>query len=408
MLQALKYVSPVMAGVDLYQNREKYLPAMKAVAQGGAKAFKYAAEHLPQMKEGYEQTRNLSTVLHYLKNHTVSYLPKEGGGAFSGETSDTIGYFFKSKGDAWSVLDPKYDKKDTDHIAALLRQVLVHTPNVDLMQVRVAQILTKQLIANCSRSLKPGFEIEIPVLNSKGVAELVNYRIDQKFDLGDGIPAFGFIDPNGVHPPLLIFRPTNLDIQYVDSVSSLVANLDPKGPAWKLYEAAKDEIDVWLQESTQDGQNKARVMGFSQGGILATYFLTYHSRYFSRKVTQPSFVLDGPGMPLNVAREWSGVQKKPHVWSFVNRGDLVPKMGSELIGRVFELSVPQKMSPIQSHKAMTSLAKRWEIKEVDKGKEKRSEIRKAFLGVQKLGSHKALPLIQEYLMPTLREFCIPV
>jgi hypothetical protein len=400
--QILTTLSPICMGVDIVKHPQKYGPALKMVLEHGSKAVKLVRDHLPKVTKVWQQYSDVSSALDHIRKGTPSYEAKRNGARFFGFTSEKIGYLYNQKGESWDLFNPKFDTSSPEHISGLLKQVFVHTESNDLLQLRVAQILAKILMGNCSRKLQKGFEIEIPVVNSANRRELVKYTIDTKFDLGKGIPAFGLVDPKGRHAPLLIFRPTNLEIQYVDSIFSLIANLNPKGPAHTEYTQSKSKIESWLKRVTNDGQNKARVMGYSQGGMLASYVLTYQSKWISASLDRPSFILDSPGLSFEVAKDWNRMQKKPHVWSFVMRGDLIPKLGNQLIGKVFEIETTEKMSAVQSHKAVASLARRWKIREVDVDEENRSDMRKSFAKVQKVATDTLYSLLQNYLASKLK------
>lgn len=397
VLSLLTTLSPICTGVDIIQHHHKYKPAVEMAIKYGSKAFRLVKEHLPKVVKAWQGYNEIAPVLEHLRKKTPHYMIKDRGGSFSGFTSEKIGYLYHKKGESWNLFDPKFDLKSPEHISGLLKQVFVHTENNELLQLRVAQILAKILIGNCSRRLQKGFEIEIPVVTSTNKRELVKYRIESKFDLGKGIPAFGFVDPQGIHAPLLIFRPTNLEVQYVDSIASLIANLNPKGAAYKEYTHSKLNIEKWLERVTNNGVNKARVLGFSQGGMLASYVLTYQSKWISSSIDRPSFILDGPGLSFEVSQDWNKLQKKPHVWTFVMRGDFIPKLGDQLIGKVFEIETREKLSAIESHLVVGSLAREWNIREVDRDQENRSEVRQSFGKVQQIATNQLYPLLRKYL-----------
>ncbi len=345
--------------------------------------------------------------LHLLEEGIRIYPQKEGGFYKQGETAEEIGQFFKPKfghlgPKEWDVLRNNYDLHNPQAILQLLNQVYKHTSDSNLLQIRSAQVLAKKLIPWCSDQITPGFEMEFPYVDELGKTSLVTYMLDEKIDLWHGIPAFGFVDIEGVAPPLLVFRSTNNRIGDEDGPASLIANFHPRGPAWKLYRNSKDRVDAWLKDNTKDGENKARIFGYSQGGTLASYFLTHHSEWVSQKPNEPSYILDAPGVFPELAEKWKSLSEQPNVEYYVHRGDLFPKIGSEMIGRAFEITNPEKISGYDSHTVLNLLAPKWTIREIDTEKEKKSNVRQIFSALHRNVGYAVYSLMKDTLLPMIR------
>lgn len=345
--------------------------------------------------------------LHLLEEGIKIYPQKEGGFSMPGRTAAEIGQFFKPKfgyvnTKEWDVLRNNYDLRNPQSILQLLNQVYKHTPDSNLLQIRSAQVVAKKLIPWCSDQITPGFEMEYPYVDELGNTRLVTYMLDEKIDLWHGIPAFGFVDIEGKAPPLMIFRSTNNQIGHEDGPASLIANFHPRGPAWKLYRNSKDRVDAWLKENTKNGANKARIIGYSQGGTLASYFLTHHSEWVSQKPNEPSYILDAPGVFSELAEKWKSLEKQPNVEYYVCRGDLFPKIGSEMIGRAFEVSIPDEISAYDSHTVLNLLAPKWTIREIDTEKEKSSNVRQVFSALHRNVGYAVYSLMKDTLLPMIR------
>jgi len=214
--------------------------------------------------------------------------------------------------------------------------------------------------------------------------------------------SFGFVDLEGKAPPLLVFRSTNNDIGGEDAPASLIANFHPRGPAWKLYRNSKDRVEAWLKKNTFNGENKARIIGYSQGGTLASYFLTHHSQWVSQKLNEPSYILDAPGVFSELAEKWKSLKEQPNVECYVCRGDLLPKIGSEMIGRAFEITIPEKISTYDSHTVLNLLAPSWTITEIDIEKEKKSNVRQILSALHRNVGYAVYSLMKDTLLPMIR------
>ncbi|MCH9634467.1 MAG: hypothetical protein S4CHLAM7_12190 [Chlamydiae bacterium] len=323
------------------------------------------------------QIKILRTVFNELGSQIISYEKKEGGFSKYVNTPSKISdYFVDGNISKRKVID------NVESTINLLKEIAHFTKDTYLLQLRFAQVLTKSLITNLSSHLYTGYTIEVPTVSETGKVTSCLYQLDHKFNLWEGVSAFGFVDPNHKNPPLLLFKGTKTYLKNEEAIPSLIANLHPKAPAWKLYKNSKDQIENWLKEKTQDGTTKARVFGYSQGGAVASYLLTYQHKWISKKANEPSFIFDTPAIPENVAKDWRSVKDKPFVESYISDGDLVPKIGVDMIGPVFVIKPSKMLSIFDAHTALTLLDTHLEIQEMDIEKEMKSNLRMVVSNIQ--------------------------
>ncbi|MCH9633179.1 MAG: hypothetical protein S4CHLAM6_15320 [Chlamydiae bacterium] len=345
-----------------------------------------------------------SAAFQAISGYAAQYKGSEDGFRDIGFTPSEIGKLFQKQhvsSNSWNVLKPAFDCKSIRDIQTVLRKIHEQIDNPKIMQVMTAQILSKVLVGKNAHFIGIGNTIEIPSIDANGNTKLVEYTFDKKFDLWKGIPAFGLVDIKGDAPPMLIFRSTNTDLEEIDTLPTLVANLHPKGPGWKIFSKSQEKVAGWLEEKNQLSQQKARTIGYSQGGILSSYFLTYHSDKFNKEENQPSFILDAPGVSNEIEKDWLGVEEKPYVETYINRGDIIPKVGDALIGRAFEVRIAQNLKGFDSHKALSFFAPQWEVVEISAHLEKQSISRNILSKMHKVASVTYTPL-KKLILPCLQ------
>lgn len=360
-----------------------------------------ALEALPGLSYLVKGYTEISHLLSYAKHHVIQYERLLDVPAIYKGAHKEIGSFFKNSEveGYWDIHDESFNTLTLHQISELLQKVYDHTEDKELFQAQVAQILSKKLVSGCWHELKEGFAVKIPILDEQGNKKWVQYLLDKKFDLWQDIPAFGFVDLEGKEAPMLIFRSTNPNTSFADSWPSILANLHPKGPAWKLYEESHQPIEDWLEKQS----HKVRLMGYSQGAALASYFLTYKSPWISQKEHEPCYLFDGPGISKKVFSDWKKLSSTPKVYHYLNRGDFVPKVGEGFIGKVYELSVPRPLSAIEAHRSMSLLSPVFRCSEVDVEKELYSKVRQVFSYLQMGTSHLLYPLLRKYIVPKIQK-----
>lgn len=236
----------------------------------------------------------------------------------------------------------------------LTQKILLEIHSADLpsrdRMIATAEILTKVL---AYRDLKMGSEIAIPSVDKRGNSLLMTYKIDTIIDLWYGMPAFGLLPKDqGKSAPILLFRGTDLSLGTARSWASVISDLNTSGPGLSTFEKAQDLIHTWLVKAAKSGQ-KTRVMGYSLGGVLSFYTLVYETDFINTNSHFPSVVFNSPGVSKSVLDKWLALAKASNFISFVNRGDLVSKIGL-LYGDVFELSTEQPLMPISAHVILMS------------------------------------------------------
>ena len=363
-----------------------------------------ATGSVPAFASLYLQYMVAAAAFDVVSGYAGQYNELEGGFQDVGFTPKVIGKLFNAKhvsGNSWNVLEPVFDGYNIKDVQDVLLKIHEHIEDTNIMQVMTAQILSKVLIGKNAHFIKIGNKVKVPTVDQNGDKKLVEYTFDKKFNLWQGIPAFGLIDVGGKAAPLLIFKSTNTNLEEADTLPTLVANLHPKGPGWKLFSESQEEVAVWLKQANQQSEKKARTIGYSLGGILASYFLTYHSAAFNKDEHQPSLILDAPGVNHNIEKDWLDIEKKPFVKTYVNRGDLIPKVGDAFIGSAFEVRIAQKIKGFDSHRALSLFAPQWKIVEISTHCEKKSTSRSILSGMRKIASVTYNP-VKKLLLPCMQ------
>ncbi len=171
----------------------------------------------------------------------------------------------------------------------LTREVLkeIHEKVIDPFQreITAAEVITKVL---AYRDLKPGDQISLPVLGAQSGATYMPYIVDEVLDLWHGMPAFGLLPQDKEGIPILLFRGTDLSLVTERGWASVISDLEIHDPGLSAFQSGQSKIRAWL-EKAEKSCSKARVMGFSLGGILAAYTILYEGDLISRDKTSFSF-----------------------------------------------------------------------------------------------------------------------
>ena len=229
------------------------------------------------------------------------------------------------------------DPKDLIPIIHLFEEIFLSVENSFQAELMCAEVLSKGL---AYRNLKPGMEILIPNYEKK--KKMVLYRVDRIFDLGFGMPAFGLVPKTGTAAPILLFRGTDLSVDTLKGWASILSNLHIKGAAYTAFHRVQPLIHEWLVSVALKGP-KARVMGFSQGGILAGYTMLYENEFLSHA---SSYAFNTPGFFEEVYDEWA--EKQRSMTTIITEGDLISKIGY-LFGEVYVFYLEQPLNPISAH-----------------------------------------------------------
>ena len=135
-------------------------------------------------------------------------------------------------------------------------------------QPQWAELVADELLckALAYRTLQKGMKISIPVATRKK-AKLIEYEVDEVLDLWQGMPAFGLTPVGKDAPPIILFRGTDISFTSKSSWASILSDFDLSGAGLTTFRSSQKKIHAWLEKVSPFG--KAKVMGFSLGGILA-------------------------------------------------------------------------------------------------------------------------------------------
>ena len=286
------------------------------------------------------------TIPPHLKVYALAY-PLQAASlriAFS-QSSDFIewhGYF--------SVYDPlvgKTSKKKGDIQVARSLFIKISEEIADSAMLNFAtdEALAKVL---AYRDMAVGDQISVP--HDREGRNLVTYRVDHIFNLWRGMPAFGLVSDTG-REPILLFRGTDFSLDSERGWASLMSDIDIAGPGLTVFTKSREEIRSWLMKVAQAGP-KAKVVGFSLGGVLAGYTYLYEHKWLN---AQGCVAFNPPGFSDKVLQQWNELHDdaKKGFRVYVNRGDVISKAG-KLFGDVYELSFDQPLKPLKAHTLFVS------------------------------------------------------
>ena len=189
-------------------------------------------------------------------------------------------------------------------------------------------------------------KISIPAATRKK-AKLIEYEVDEVLDLWQGMPAFGLTPVGKGAPPILLFRGTDFSFTSKSSWASILSDFDLSGAGLTTFRSSQKKIHAWLEKVSPFG--KAKVMGFSLGGILAIY-----TAIFENVLIDQCVAFNAPGVSKAIFSEWKDQSSSPPIRLYATQGDLVSRFGN-MVGNAFELSSKVPLGPIEAHtKIMTA------------------------------------------------------
>jgi hypothetical protein len=244
------------------------------------------------------------------------------------------------------------EKEDIALTCQLLKDIHQQITAPVERRITSAEVLTKIL---AYRNLKEGMEVPIPIIDKSDKPKLMTYTVDSIFDLWHGMPAFGLVPKDrGKAAPILLYRGTDLSFGTERGWASVISDLNTSGPGLTAFLNAQQSIHEWLKKVAEYGV-KARVMGYSLGGVLTAYTTLYEHDLINQDKKHPSLSFNPPGVSKAVLDQWQNLpeNKKIPLSVFVVRGDLVSKIGL-LFGDVVEFSVENGLKPIAAHVILVS------------------------------------------------------
>lgn len=281
----------------------------------------------------------------------------------------TYGYFSDEKPIVGRVTK---EYADTCVAAELLQLVLKTIRDPLQLEIAIGEVTAKIL---AYRDLKEGQMLSLPRLDNTGHPVFFTYKVDQVFDLWHKMPAFGLVPQEKGVSALLLFRGTDFTLVTERGWASLISDLEIRDPGYYAFIQAKPMLRAWLKKMADQGKH-AHVMGFSLGGVFTLYTVLHAYDLLSKKSNEPTLAFNLPGVSREIIDEWKEIpaSELPPLKLFVNRGDLVSKLG-KLLGNVYELSLPTLSKPLYAHTAIMSLEPLYFLQAIDLEKEnaKRSD-----------------------------------
>jgi pimeloyl-ACP methyl ester carboxylesterase len=157
-----------------------------------------------------------------------------------------------------------------------------------------------------------------------------------------GLEAYGF-NPVNAHegPPILLFRGTVTSPAHRAAGVTWLADLDPFGVGWGVFQFGSHDIGEWLRRATERCGRKAMVVGHSLGGAHATYAGVYHPQHIDSVLA-----FNPPAVSFLAKRRWDSLHQanitRPAIWNFINTRDDISHLGQEVVGEDFFVHVSRE------------------------------------------------------------------
>ena len=268
------------------------------------------------------------------------------------------GYFSEESPLVGRVTD---NNEDIAITLELLRKIQAKISDPLQREMTTCEVMTKLL---AYRELKKGMVLPLP--STEGAGELILYEVDAVIDLWRGMPAFGLLPKKkGQGAPILLFRGTDFSFVTEKGWASVISDLEVSDPGFYAFTHGQEKIHAWLRRASQQ-ESKARVMGFSLGGILTIYTLLYEKNLVSTQ--KSSFAFNPPGVSREILQEWIQTERKPPLKLFVTEGDVIPKYG-KLLADGFLLSEELLLAPLAAHTTLMTLLPSYTVERINIGEE---------------------------------------
>lgn len=212
---------------------------------------------------------------------------------------------------------------------------ILQTPNMSILQVSEAleQIATSNLdpehahlaglevIARKLAYRRPNvlqrlgeqaFTLQIP-----GIAKPVSYRFGRMVEFGNSpiggsLRAFSMLPDEESAPPIIVFHGTKTNVfTDVHMANTLLADIDPRGigrSALNLFGTKLERpLDRFFDETTENGTQKAIVIGHSLGGAIAELAAIYKPSAVERAI-----LFNAPGVHIAAFRKSEAEKAAEH------------------------------------------------------------------------------------------------
>lgn len=278
------------------------------------------------------------------------------------------------------------DRDVLEAVTVLLRDIANISFPQEQYQIRnamVGELLTKYIVAV---PLEEGMQFPLPCFNRALEPVCISYAIQCRFFLGNsGIPVY-ILQPAPEYDaegccPIVVFRGTKFSLDCKSDIRSIVENLNKEGAARGLYNEFRKTLGRYMKAKCA-GENgtapRFRVMGYSQGGVLAQRAVVDFYEYVAREPLHLSLFFNSPALEDDYFNRWLEIPEtsRPSCFNILRTGDPVSKRGHKFIGNVYEVEPLQKEGLLQAHLGAKTITTTLRIYEVHNDKEALHETRK--------------------------------
>lgn len=242
---------------------------------------------------------------------------------------------------------------------------LMQSKDADWICLATEELICKAL---AYRNLQKKMKISLPTQMGKKV-QLVEYEVDEVFDLWQGMPAFGLLPLEKNAHPILLFRGTDFSFVSKSSWASILSDCDFTGAGFTTFRSSEKVLQNWLKNACSIGI-KPHVMGFSLGGILAIYTAIFQGAFIDRCTA-----FNAPGVSKAVFEMYEHLSSPPPIFLYATQGDLVSRFG-KMVPKAFEMTDKSIMGPIEAHTKIMTAKNPFLLFRIDTEKENQSR----FLG----------------------------
>ncbi len=288
------------------------------------------------------------------------------------------------------------DLKDIQLAADLIKSCYSYIKNPHLCDLASSEILAKVV---AYRNLSIDTHLFVPTWDQESFV-LEEYKVDRVFNLWNSMKAYGLKSISRDAPPLLLFRGTEFSVATISGRSSIVSNFDPKGPGVSIFQHARPMLVDWLKKVCTP-KVKARALGYSLGGALASYAVILEPDYFQKDPRHKSLGFHQPGVNKELFDTWNHLpkEKRPLFEGYIAEGDFVSKYGY-LFSDTYEITVKDQMAPIESHVSLFFIKPCCYLQEVDPALENESESRQAYSSFHQTTSNLLYKAGVKFLLPS--------